>query len=96
MMKLSNSINNEARLLYEKLTKESAPKEATFDATDLAFLIAAMNIKKNIIKFRFLVQQEPFSMICDRQTINYCSKKSKFCLVLPVDSIPYFQSPASL
>ena len=32
----------------EELTKETASKEATFDAADLAFLIAAKDIKEKI------------------------------------------------
>lgn len=43
-------INSEAYDVYKELTKENAPKGATFDAVELAFLLAVKSIKKMQIK----------------------------------------------
>lgn len=39
-----NEIDKAARGLYEELTKEDAPKDKTFDAAELAFLIAVKQV----------------------------------------------------
>lgn len=43
-------INSKAHKVYKKLTKEDAPKEATFDAVELAFLLAVKAVKDRQIK----------------------------------------------
>lgn len=43
-------INRRARKVYKELTKENAPKGATFDAVEFAFLLAVKSIKKKQIK----------------------------------------------
>lgn len=43
-------INSKAHKVYKELTKEDAPKGATFDAVELAFLLAVKSIKERQIK----------------------------------------------
>ena len=47
---MKTKINREAHEVYKELTKEDAPKGATFDAVELAFLLAVKAVKERQIK----------------------------------------------